>query len=80
MKNLIWLFWQVHYFLVNLVEKKPTLRGKSLSFDELYNVSIEKQEILELINDLKTNSNVHILTNSRVKNVNGYVGNYDIIT
>jgi len=67
-------------FEVYLVEKKPTMGGHSLDFIDLYDIPLHKQDILKKKNDLKSNSNVHILTNSEVINVNGYVGNYEIIT
>jgi len=67
-------------FEVYLVEKEPSLGGNSIDFIDLYDVSTDKQKILDLINDLRSNQNVHILTNSEITNINGYVGNYDITT
>lgn len=65
-------------FEVYLVEKGPNLGGRALEFVDLYYVAMTKKEILQEINDLKTYPNVHILLNSKVSDIHGYVGNYTI--
>lgn len=67
-------------FEVYLVDKKPSLGGNSLEFVDLYDLPMHKKDILKDINDLKTKSNVHILTASEIVDINGYVGNYKITT
>jgi len=63
---------------VYLLEKKTSLGGVALEFIDLYYISITKNEILQEINDLKNKSNVHILLNSEIVDVQGYVGNYQV--
>ncbi len=65
-------------FEVYLVEMKSILGGNSLEFIDLYDLPIHKQDILKYINDLKTKENMHILTESKIIDINGYVGNYKI--
>jgi heterodisulfide reductase subunit A len=65
-------------FEVYLVEMKSNLGGNSIEFIDLYDIPLHKQDILRYINDLKTKENVHILTNSKITDINGYVGNYAI--
>ncbi|MFO7798097.1 MAG: FAD-dependent oxidoreductase [Promethearchaeia archaeon] len=67
-------------FELYLVEKKPSLGGNSLEFIDLYDIPMHKQDILKDINDLKTKSNVHLLTSSIITDITGYVGNYEIKT
>jgi len=65
-------------FEIYLVDKKSFLGGVALEFIDLYYIPITKNEILQEINDLKNKSNVHILLNSDVVDIQGYVGNYQV--
>ncbi|MFX0040235.1 MAG: 4Fe-4S binding protein [Candidatus Heimdallarchaeota archaeon] len=65
-------------FEVYLLDKKSFLGGVALEFIDLYYIPITKDEILQEINDLKNKSNVHILLNSELIDVQGYVGNYKV--
>ncbi|MBD3198110.1 MAG: NAD(P)-binding protein [Candidatus Lokiarchaeota archaeon] len=65
-------------FEVYLVEKNPNLGGNALEFVDLFDIPMHENDILKSINDLKTRSNVHILTNSKIIDINGFVGNYKI--
>ncbi|MFX1448517.1 MAG: FAD-dependent oxidoreductase, partial [Promethearchaeota archaeon] len=65
-------------FEIYLVDKKNILGGVALEFIDLYYIPITKDEILQKINDLKNNSSVHILLNSEIEDIHGYVGNYQI--
>ncbi len=65
-------------FEIYLVDKKPFLGGVALEFIDLYYIPITKNEILREINDLKNKSNVHILFNSKIVDIQGYVGNYQV--
>ncbi|MBD3215892.1 MAG: 4Fe-4S dicluster domain-containing protein [Candidatus Lokiarchaeota archaeon] len=67
-------------FNVYLVEQASHLGGKSLDFIDLYDLEVTKNDILELIEDLKNRPNVQIITNSNIVDVNGYVGNYKVKT
>ncbi|MFX1328421.1 MAG: FAD-dependent oxidoreductase [Promethearchaeota archaeon] len=65
-------------FEVYLIDKRAILGGSALEFIDLYYIPITKNEILQQINDLKNKSNVHILLNSDIVDVQGYVGNYEV--
>ncbi|MFX1379943.1 MAG: FAD-dependent oxidoreductase [Promethearchaeota archaeon] len=65
-------------FEIYLVEKKSILGGVALEFIDLYYIPITKNEILKKINDLKNKSNIHILLNSEIQDIQGYVGNYQV--
>ncbi|MFX1258952.1 MAG: 4Fe-4S binding protein, partial [Promethearchaeota archaeon] len=65
-------------FEVYLVEMKSFLGGNALEFIDLYYIAISKNEILREINDLKNKSNVHILLNSKIVDIRGNIGNYQI--
>ena len=65
-------------FEVYLVDKKSSLGGVALEFIDLYYIPITKNEILQKIDDLKNKSNVHILLNSEIVDIHGYVGNYQV--
>ncbi|MFX0081156.1 MAG: FAD-dependent oxidoreductase [Candidatus Hodarchaeota archaeon] len=65
-------------FEVYLVEKDSLLGGVALEFIDLYYIPITKNEILQKINDLRNNSDVHIILNSDIVDIQGYVGNYQI--
>ena len=65
-------------FEIYLVEKKAFLGGVALEFIDLYYIPITKNEILQEINDLENNSYAHILLNSEIDDIQGYVGNYQI--
>jgi len=65
-------------FEIYLVDKKSFLGGTALEFIDLYYIPITKNEILQEINDLKNKPNVHILLNSDIVDVQGYVGNYQV--
>ena len=65
-------------FEIYLVDKKSSLGGVALEFIDLYYIPITKNEILQKINDLKNKYNVHILLNSDVVDIQGYVGNYQV--
>ncbi|MBD3353012.1 MAG: NAD(P)-binding protein [Candidatus Lokiarchaeota archaeon] len=65
-------------FKVYLIERKSNLGGNSIEFVDLYDLPLHKEEILKIINELKTKENVSILTNTKIIEINGYVGNYKI--
>jgi len=67
-------------FEIYLVEMKSNLGGNSLEFIDLYDLPLHKQDILKYINDMKTKENMHILTDSKIIDINGYVGNYQVKT
>ncbi|MFX1324925.1 MAG: FAD-dependent oxidoreductase [Promethearchaeota archaeon] len=65
-------------FEIYIVDKKSLLGGFALEFVDLYYIPITKNEILQKINDLKNKLNVHILLNTVIDDIQGYVGNYQV--
>ncbi|MFX0059992.1 MAG: FAD-dependent oxidoreductase [Candidatus Hodarchaeota archaeon] len=65
-------------FEVYLVDMKSALGGNALEFVNLYYISFTKNDILREINYLKTRSKVHILLNSKIIDIQGYIGNYHV--
>jgi heterodisulfide reductase subunit A len=65
-------------FEVYVVDKKSEMGGNALDFIDLYNINIHKNDILRRINDLKNCSDAHILLNSEIIDIRGFVGNYTI--
>jgi len=65
-------------FDVYIVEKKASLGGNAIEFIDLYDITLHKRDILNYINDLKNNPKVHILTNTTIQDIYGFVGNYQV--
>ena len=65
-------------FEIFLIEKKSFLGGLALEFNDLYYISITARDILREINNLKNKPNVHIFLNSKIMDIQGYVGNYQV--
>jgi heterodisulfide reductase subunit A2 len=66
-------------FNVTIVEKEPTLGGKLRGFDSLFPHKQKASEVLEpLIKRVTTHPRIRILTESTVKSVYGFIGNFDI--
>ncbi len=63
---------------VYLVEKGLKLGGKSLEMVDFYKLPIHVGDIMKVVEELKSMPNCHILLNSKVNDVRGYVGNYRI--
>ncbi len=64
---------------VYLVEKEPTLGGLVREFHRIYPSNIKASELLEpLISSVEDNDLVHVMRSTRVKEVSGYVGNFEI--
>jgi heterodisulfide reductase subunit A len=66
-------------FDVVLVEKEPKLGGKLRNFDSLFPYKQKASEVLEpLIQKVITHPRIRVLTESKVKSVYGFLGNFDI--
>ena len=66
-------------FEVFLVEKEPELGGLVKSFHRVYPSNRKASELLEpMIRAVEGNDRIHVLTHSRVKEVKGYVGNFEV--
>jgi len=66
-------------FDVTIVEKEHNLGGKLLGFDSLFPHKQKASEVLEpLIKRVTTHPRIRVLTESVVKSVYGFIGNFDI--
>ncbi|MFX0188160.1 MAG: FAD-dependent oxidoreductase [Candidatus Hodarchaeota archaeon] len=66
-------------FEVYLIERESILGGRALDFIDLYRLPYIKNDVMNTINELKKKSTVHILLNSEIREIRGYVGNYKVI-
>ena len=65
-------------FEVYIVDMKPSLGGNALEYIDLYDINLRRSDILKQINKLETLPNSHVFINSKVTNIEGYVGNFNI--
>jgi heterodisulfide reductase subunit A len=66
-------------FTVTIIEKESTLGGKLRNFDSLFPYKQKASEVLEpLIQKVSTNPRIKVMTESTVKSVFGFIGNFDI--
>ncbi len=63
---------------VYLIDLKETLGGNAINYVDLYDLSLSNDDIDNYIKDLESMDNVHILTSTKVKDIRGFVGNYQI--
>ncbi|MGQ9514377.1 MAG: hydrogenase iron-sulfur subunit [Thermoproteota archaeon] len=64
---------------VILVEKEASLGGMASLLDKTFpNVDCTSCQLQELINRVTTNPRIKVLTLSEVKEISGYVGNFDV--
>ncbi|TSA39592.1 CoB--CoM heterodisulfide reductase iron-sulfur subunit A family protein [archaeon] len=67
-------------FTVTIVEKEPSLGGKLRNFDSLFPHKQKASGIIEpLIQSVTTHPRIRVLTESSVKSVYGFIGNFDIV-
>ena len=66
-------------FQVHLVEKQPELGGMLLRLNKLFPLERDSLELLKpKMEAVKSNPNIKIHINSRVKSVKGFIGNFDV--
>jgi len=66
-------------FKTYLVEKEEKLGGRLNSLYKLFPYNIEASELVgNLINNVQKAQNLEIMTSSQVKNIEGFVGNYEV--
>lgn len=66
-------------FEVHLVEKKPELGGMLKDLYKLYPTMQDASEALKrLIDTVKSNKTVNVLTSTVVKQIKGFIGNFDV--
>ena len=63
-------------FCTYLVEKNNVLGGQALNLHATWRGEDVQQNLTRLINDVKSDPNITILTNTQIKNVDGFVGNF----
>jgi heterodisulfide reductase subunit A len=68
-------------FKVYLVEKEPELGGMLRKIYKLYPTDEDASKVLDAsINTVTGHKNVTVLTSTNVKNVSGYIGNFEVTT
>jgi heterodisulfide reductase subunit A len=66
-------------FKTYIVEKEDKLGGRLISLHKLFPYDIDATEFVgKIINNIQNAQNLEIITSSRVKNIEGFVGNYEV--
>ena len=66
-------------FKTYLIEKENRLGGRLQSLNRLFPYDIDASEfITNMISKVENASNLEVLTSAKVKNIDGFVGNYDV--
>ena len=66
-------------FKTYLVEKESRLGGRLQSLQTLFPYDIDASEFISnMISKVESASNLEVLTSAKVKNIDGFVGNYDV--
>ena len=66
-------------FEVYLVEREGELGGMARHLSRIYPSDKTPEEVLgPLVRSVRSNRNIHVITGARVKEVLGYVGNFDV--
>jgi heterodisulfide reductase subunit A len=65
-------------FQVHLIEKKDKLGGKVLEYNDLFNTKVSKEDVKRWIEDVKNHPNITVHLNSKINDIRGFVGNYNI--
>ena len=63
-------------YFANIVEKSDTLGGQAVNLYETWQGEDVQAKLAGLIREVKSDPNINILTNSQVKKVDGFVGNF----
>jgi heterodisulfide reductase subunit A len=66
-------------FKTYLIEKESRLGGRLQSLNRLFPYDIDASEFISnMISKVENTSNLEVLTSSKVKNIDGFVGNFDV--
>jgi len=63
-------------YVTHLIEKNHVLGGQALNLYETWQGEDVQKKLAGLINEAESNKNINILTNTQLKEVNGFVGNF----
>ncbi|MBW2710422.1 MAG: CoB--CoM heterodisulfide reductase iron-sulfur subunit A family protein, partial [Deltaproteobacteria bacterium] len=63
-------------YLTHLIEKNDALGGQAVNLYETWQGEDVQQNLTRLISDIESDQNINILTNTQVKKVGGFVGNF----
>ena len=63
-------------YLTHLIEKNDALGGQAVNLHETWQGEDVQQNLTRLISDIESDQNINILTNTQVKKVDGFVGNF----
>ena len=63
-------------FQTYLIEKSNRLGGQALNLHETWQGEDVQEKLIKLISDVESDKNIKIMTNTEIKNVEGFVGNF----
>jgi heterodisulfide reductase subunit A2 len=63
-------------YFAHLIEKSDTLGGQAVNLYETWDGEDVQAKLAELVQEVASDPNINILTNSQVKKVDGFVGNF----
>jgi heterodisulfide reductase subunit A2 len=63
-------------YVAHLIEKSDTLGGQAMNLYETWDGEDVQVKLAELVQEVASDPNINILTNSQVKKVDGFVGNF----
>jgi heterodisulfide reductase subunit A len=67
-------------FKVHLIEKEKELGGMTQKLYKLYPTLAHASEVIDpLIQAVKSNKNIELLTSTTLKDVSGYIGNFNVV-
>jgi heterodisulfide reductase subunit A len=66
-------------YFAHLIEKSDTLGGQAVNLYETWDGEDVQIKLAELVQEVASDPNINILTNSQVKKVDGFVGNFKTI-
>jgi len=63
-------------YVTHLIEKSDVLGGQALNLYETWQGEDVQKKLAELIKEAESDKNINILTNTQIKEVSGFVGNF----
>jgi len=63
-------------YQISLIEKSTRLGGQALNLHETWQGEDVQEKLRQLISDVESDKNITIMTNTEIKNVEGFVGNF----
>jgi len=63
-------------YFANIIEKSDTLGGQAMNLYQTWDGEDVQAKLAELVQEVASDPNINILTNTQVKKVDGFVGNF----